>query len=481
MRRSLKALLFSAFLLASQSALAVCTGPAGIPFNCTAAVAGPTANDLVLGGVTSGAQNGQTVRWTWGQVFTGTTLTSPLIINGTIQSLNTPLAGLYGGTGIANSGKTITLGGNYATFGAHNLTFTLTGDTNITLPTSGSIITNSLTSAHYFVGNVSNVATDVAMSGDCGLANTGAVTCTKINGKTVSLSGALTTSGSTSTLTMNLGGNTSVTLPTSGTLLTNALTSGHIFVGNAGVATDTAVTGVIAISSSGVTSFTGGSSLIGIQSFCNAASGCTTNSCGSGCTYTPTAGTGRVKVRQCGGGGPGGGAPASGGATLGVGGGGGSGAYAEGLFTSAFSGVTVTVGAGGAGASGTTGTTGGTTSFGALLSTAGGVSGASPAAAALPLAAGGGGGATPSAGYVRVPGQPGGPSTASGANVLLVGSGGLSPLGGGGPVLFSSTQLTGNAGAGFCSGGSGTGNPISAGAITGPNGAQGIVIVEEYS
>lgn len=40
----------------------------------------------------------------------------------------------------------------------------------------------ALTNAHIYVGNVSNVATDVAMSGDASLANTGAITVTKTNG-----------------------------------------------------------------------------------------------------------------------------------------------------------------------------------------------------------------------------------------------------------------------------------------------------------
>ncbi len=183
-----KYLRLAAFLLpffVTLKAFAACSGSAGVPFNCTPAVAGPLYNDLVFGGVTSGAQNGQSVRWSWSQVFTGTTLTSPVIINATIDSLNSPLAGAYGGTGVANSGKTITLGGNvlttgaFTTSGTHNLTFTLTGDTNITLPTSGSIFSNALTNTHIFVGNGSNVATDVAMSGDCTIANTGAVTCAK--------------------------------------------------------------------------------------------------------------------------------------------------------------------------------------------------------------------------------------------------------------------------------------------------------------
>lgn len=49
------------------------------------------------------------------------------------------LAGQYGGTGVANTGKTITLGGNLATSGAYALTMTLTGTTNVTLPVSGTL------------------------------------------------------------------------------------------------------------------------------------------------------------------------------------------------------------------------------------------------------------------------------------------------------------------------------------------------------
>lgn len=48
------------------------------------------------------------------------------------------------------------------------------------------ILTNTLTNTHIFVGNSSNVATDVAASGDLTLANTGAFTVAKIQGTTVS-------------------------------------------------------------------------------------------------------------------------------------------------------------------------------------------------------------------------------------------------------------------------------------------------------
>jgi hypothetical protein len=51
------------------------------------------------------------------------------------------IAGQYGGTGVANTGKTITLGGNLTTSGAHTTTLTTSGNTNVTLPTTGTLAT----------------------------------------------------------------------------------------------------------------------------------------------------------------------------------------------------------------------------------------------------------------------------------------------------------------------------------------------------
>jgi hypothetical protein len=98
------------------------------------------------------------------------------------------------------------------------------------------------------------------MTGDASITSSGAITVTKINSVAVSLVGALTTTGGSSSLTIALGGNTSITLPTSGTLLANALTSAYVFVGSAGgVATGVAITGVIALTNAGVTSYVAGS------------------------------------------------------------------------------------------------------------------------------------------------------------------------------------------------------------------------------
>lgn len=61
------------------------------------------------------------------------------------------ITGAYGGTGVNNGANTITLGGNintggsFTTSGAYALTLTLTGATNITLPTTGTLLADPTT------------------------------------------------------------------------------------------------------------------------------------------------------------------------------------------------------------------------------------------------------------------------------------------------------------------------------------------------
>ena len=68
----------------------------------------------------------------------------------------TIVAGQYGGTGVNNSGKTITLGGNLVTSGAFALTLTVTGATNVTLPTTGTLAT--LAGTEILTGKTINLA-----------------------------------------------------------------------------------------------------------------------------------------------------------------------------------------------------------------------------------------------------------------------------------------------------------------------------------
>lgn len=79
-------------------------------------------------------------------------------------------------------GEAVSLSGALSTSGANALTLTTTGTTNVTLPTSGTLLGNHLSGGYLFVGNGSGVATGVAMSGDCGIVASGAITCTETNG-----------------------------------------------------------------------------------------------------------------------------------------------------------------------------------------------------------------------------------------------------------------------------------------------------------
>lgn len=76
-----------------------------------------------------------------GTGVTGSSLTSVGTI-GTGAWQGTAIAGQYGGTGVANTGKTITIGGNFTTNGgSFTTTLTLTANTTVTLPVSGTLAT----------------------------------------------------------------------------------------------------------------------------------------------------------------------------------------------------------------------------------------------------------------------------------------------------------------------------------------------------
>lgn len=79
-------------------------------------------------------------------VNTAVTTLSSLVSIGTVNTgiwNGTLISPTYGGTGINNGSKTITLGGNLITSGAFNSTFTITADTSVTFPTSGTLATTS--------------------------------------------------------------------------------------------------------------------------------------------------------------------------------------------------------------------------------------------------------------------------------------------------------------------------------------------------
>jgi hypothetical protein len=73
--------------------------------------------------------------------YVGQTSITTLGTIGTGTWQSTLIAGQYGGTGVNNSGKTITIGGNFTHTGAHTLGLTTTNNTSVTLPTSGTLAT----------------------------------------------------------------------------------------------------------------------------------------------------------------------------------------------------------------------------------------------------------------------------------------------------------------------------------------------------
>ena len=62
-------------------------------------------------------------------------------ITGNAANVTGIVLGANGGTGIANTGKTITIAGNLTHAGAFTQTFTATGNTSVTLPTTGTLAT----------------------------------------------------------------------------------------------------------------------------------------------------------------------------------------------------------------------------------------------------------------------------------------------------------------------------------------------------
>jgi hypothetical protein len=106
-------------------------------------------------------------------VLNATTLGSN-VVNSSLTSVGTigtgtwqatAIAGQYGGTGVANTGKTITLGGNLATSGAYATTLTTTGTTTVTLPTTGTLATEAYVSAKNKSFNLKTTTSGVAVTG----------------------------------------------------------------------------------------------------------------------------------------------------------------------------------------------------------------------------------------------------------------------------------------------------------------------------
>nr|DAK85318.1 MAG TPA: hypothetical protein [Caudoviricetes sp.] len=202
-------------------------------------------------------------------------------------------------------------------------------------------------------------------------------------------------------------------------------------------------------------------------------------------TYTPTPGTKRVIVEMVGGGGGGAGSRAAPSGNTSLGGSGGAGSYLKAMYTSGFSGVQVTVGSGGNGGtvSNPYASNGSASSFGSLCSAAGGSAGepAGPSnsypfttTAAVVSNAHSGSGI-----IFATPGSGSGSSVAMDEFTRIGFPGASSQFGAGGYI--TATDAPGIQGTGYGSGGGPTVVTSGKSAVAGGKGANGIVIIWEYS
>lgn len=264
------------------------------------------------------------------------------------------------------------------------------------------------------------------------------------------------------------------------------LDDGELLIGDTGgvpvAATLTEGTSIDITNAAGAVTIAAQGTLIGVQRFTSTGA----------FTYTPTAGTSSVIIELQGAGGGGAGVASAGAGQVNLGGGGGGGGWGRVRLTANFSGATGSVGAAGAGgaAGNNNGATGGDTTFTdtagspTTYTAAGGVGGVCRTSFAAPITAVCAAGGTTTnltdtrPGSVGVPGN--GPNTA----VAYSGSGGAAMYGAGADCAFctgAGTSVAGGNGAGKGGGGAGAISTNAGGAKAGGNGADGCVIVWEFS
>ena len=147
------------------------------------------------------------------------------ISNISASSVSGILPGTNGGTGVNNGTKKITLGGDLTTAsnnaGNYNLTLTLNGSSNLTLPTSGTLATLSDVQGSSIGGNqITGVINPI--NGGTGVANDNSKSITL--GGSINTGGNLITTGTTgsnaSNITFKTTASTDLILPTTGTIAT---------------------------------------------------------------------------------------------------------------------------------------------------------------------------------------------------------------------------------------------------------------------
>lgn len=218
-------------LTPTGSGVIISTGGVATSLPYTGITGVPTVS--LLGNATGSTANAEAITLSGDLKFTGTVLdtiqpittaSSPTFAGLTLSS---PLTGANGGTGVANTGKTITLGGNLTTSGAFNTTLTETANTSLTLPITGTLATLAGTEA----------LTNKTYNGNTWTAGTGTLTIAA--GKTLTQSNTLTYTGTDGS---------SVNFGAGGTVLYSGGSYVSSIAGTANQITSSASTGAVTLS-----------------------------------------------------------------------------------------------------------------------------------------------------------------------------------------------------------------------------------------